>query len=293
MKKFYVAGLALSLLTLPLIASVADTAPAAANNPKVAQVNNKGIFLADLVARKNAMRELQQAPLETVFDPLRDQMVAELLLEQEVSKANLDNDAEVQELARRCTEGAKRQLFLERQVEKMVSDADLMTFFNELMKDFKKQKEVKASHILVQDEAQANQVIKELEKGTDFAALARQHSVDPTSKERGGSLGYFVKDIAKEAMGPEFAESVFVLKAGNFTHKPVKTKFGWHIVKVEEVRTSKPPKFEEAVPQLRMIKSQEALMKFIDGLKKQSQVQLYNMQGQPVADKPATVNVKK
>lgn len=282
------------LTTISAVALLASSAFAAgqSKNPVVAKVGDKSIYYMDVIARKNALPELRNAPIDSVREALVQQMVAELLIAEKVKSSNLDNDPEVKAKVKKCKEAAKMQVFIERQVDKLVTDEALMSLFKELMKDYKKQKEVHAHHILVSSQADANAVIKMLEAGKDFGEVARQKSIDPSTKERGGDLGFFVKDLAKETMGPEFAESVFIIRPGNFTRKPVKTKFGYHIVKVSDSRMSKPPKYEQVAPQLRMVKSQEALLTYINSLKKEKKVQFFDMNGKPVADK-AKVKVKK
>lgn len=283
---FLIKTLTLGCLVAGLVAPGINADDNQSKNPVIAIVGGKKkIYYMDLLARKNAFKELQAVPVEAVYEGLLQQMVAEQLIEDVVKQQNMDNDPEVMERAKKCKEAAKMQTYIERQIEKMVTDEELMTLFKDLMKDYKKQKEVRAQHILVANEQEAHGIIKDLEAGKDFADIARTKSVDPTTKERGGDLGYFVKDIAKETMGPDFAESVFILKPGSFTRKPVKTRFGFHVLKVNDSRTSKPPKFEEVAPQLRQIKSQEALLKFIDGLKKQHNVQLFDVQGKPLQEK--------
>lgn len=252
----------------------------------VAVANGKSIHIGDVLARKNMIPELQNVPLEQVFEGLRDQLVAEVLIEKEVSTSGLENDPEVKKAAERCVEAAKAKIFIERQLEKMVTDEDLMALFKELMKGFKKQKEIRAHHILVPSEAEAKEIIGKLEKGSDFAELAKKHSQDQTSKERGGDLGYFIsKDQAKEIAGPEFAEALITLKPGSFGRKPIKSSFGYHVLKPVESRMSKPPKFEEAAPQLRLMKTQEALLKYIEGLKSKLKVKIFDMLGKPAESK--------
>src|SRR3972149_11399986 len=96
--------------------------------------------------------------------------------------------------------------------------------------------EVRARHILVPTEAEAKAVLDEIKKGTDFAELAKQKSKDPGAAAEGGDLGYF----AKEQMVPEFAEAAFKMNKGQIS-EPVKTQFGWHVIKVEDKRTKTVP----------------------------------------------------
>jgi len=278
------------LLSASIAMAAFSTASAdTTNNPVIAIVKGEKIYLNQALNLKNAVPELQTVSFETVFPTIRDQMVAEILLKHEVKKAKLDDDKEVQERAQKCMEAAKLDIFLKHEVEKRVTDDSLMTLFKTLMKEYKKQKEVKAHHILVESEAEAQKVIKELEKGMSFSDAVKKYTKDKASIEKGGALSdnYFIKDQAKELLGPEFAEAVFILRTGTHTRKPVKTRFGYHIVKVEDSRTTKPPKFEEVAPQLRMLKNQEALMQLIEELKTGAEVAVFDMQGKPATmEKP-------
>ena len=105
--------------------------------------------------------------------------------------------------------------------------------------------EVDARHILVETEVTAQEVFDKVGKGEDFAKLAETYSKDPGSKADGGKLGYFTKG----QMVKEFEDAAFALKKGEVS-KPVQSKFGWHIIKIEDRRTKQPPSFEEVKGQI-------------------------------------------
>ena len=107
------------------------------------------------------------------------------------------------------------------------------------------EKEVHARHILVEKEDEAKAILADLKKGGDFAAIAKEKSKDPGSKENGGDLGYFAKD----QMVPEFAEAAFKLDKGQLSD-PVKTQFGWHVLKVEDKRNRPVPEFDKVKDQV-------------------------------------------
>ena len=114
-----------------------------------------------------------------------------------------------------------------------VTDEAMRKVYDEAVKQMASEKEVRARHILVETEDEAKAILAELKKGADFAELAKEKSKDPGAAE-GGDLGYFTKD----QMVPEFAEVAFKLEKGQMSD-PVKTQFGWHIIKVEDKRTSR------------------------------------------------------
>jgi peptidyl-prolyl cis-trans isomerase C len=128
-------------------------------------------------------------------------------------------------------------------------------------------------------------VIEQLKKGADFATLAKEKTTDPAGKTSGGDLGWFTKD----QMVPDFADAAFKLKKGEFTQTPVKTQFGWHVIKVEDRRVAKPPSFEELKPQLNNELAREFVAQKMNELKTAAKIELYNGDGsKPGAPAAAT-----
>lgn len=125
------------------------------------------------------------------------------------------------------------------------TEDDLKKGYDELVKQAG-ETQYKARHILVKEEADAKKVVAELEKGGDFAELAKKHSTGPNAKA-GGDLGWFT---SSQIDNKPFSDAVEGLKKGAYTKAPVKTKFGWHVILLDDTRTAKPPTFDEAKPQL-------------------------------------------
>ena len=134
--------------------------------------------------------------------------------------------------------------------------------------------EVHARHILVDNEALAKQIIADLKKGGDFAALAKQYSKDPGS-DHTGDLGFFHKD----EMVPEFAAAAFAMKPGEISDTPVHTQFGWHVIQVLERRHAEPPSFEQARAELRQKMIQEGIQKALAEARSQVMVEKFNLDG--------------
>ena len=126
-----------------------------------------------------------------------------------------------------------------------VTDDAMKKVYAEATKQMGEEQEVHARHILVETEDEAKAVLADLKKGGDFAAIAKEKSKDPGSKESGGDLGYFTKD----QMVPEFAEVAFKLDKGQLSD-PVKTQFGWHVIKVEDKRNQPVPEFDKVKEQI-------------------------------------------
>lgn len=128
-------------------------------------------------------------------------------------------------------------------------------------------REYHARHILVEDQATAQGIIKDLQKGADFAKLAQQKSTDP-SAQAGGDLDWFTLD----AMVKPFADAVAQLEPGKITDEPVQTQFGWHVIKLEDSRVNTPPPFDDVKPQVRQLVQRKRIQTYLDELRKGAQI---------------------
>ncbi len=146
-----------------------------------------------------------------------------------------------------------------------VTDDAMHKVYDEAVKQMANEQEVHARHILVPTEDEAKAIEAELKKGADFATLAKEKSKDPGAAE-GGDLGYFTKD----QMVPEFAEVAFKLDKGQISD-PVKTQFGWHIIKVEDKRTKPTPTFDEVKSQIQTYVAHRAQAELVQKLRERRQ----------------------
>lgn len=128
-------------------------------------------------------------------------------------------------------------------------------------------KEYKARHILVKEEETAKDLIGQLDKGGDFAELAKQHSTGPTGKN-GGDLGWFE---AKQMVKP-FSDAVIAMEKGSYTKEPVKTQFGWHVIQLEDARETQPPGLENVRDEITNSLQQKGLAEYMQGLREQSEI---------------------
>ncbi len=166
-------------------------------------------------------------------EQLLDSLVTQEVLFQESQRAGLEKSPEIQN---RLTD-ARRQILVEAFMQKLVAedvnDDKVKEYYNAHKADFR---QVKASHILVETEDQAKEVKKRVAKtGADFAAVAKETSTDPSAKENGGDLGFFTKD----QMVKPFADKAFAMKVNEISD-PVKSEFGYHIIKVQEIKEAGP-----------------------------------------------------
>lgn len=259
-----------ALPALPALAQTAPAAPAAAattgDNPVLAIVNGTEIRRSDVAA---AAEELGPNLPQQIQGAARDEYVLGFLIDLTAmaQAAEADKLAETDAFKQQMEFIRKRllmQALLEKATKAALTDAALKQTYEEAVKQQKPEEEVHARHILfradpndakAQGEAEkkAKDVEAQLKKGADFAKLASQLTEDPSGKEDGGDLGFFTKD----QMVPEFAEVAFTLKPGEIS-QPVKTQFGWHVIKVDEKRTKPVPTFDEVKPQIEQFLAQKA-----------------------------------
>ncbi|MGL4397142.1 MAG: peptidylprolyl isomerase [Hyphomicrobium sp.] len=234
---FAPAALALAL-ALPF--SLAALAPAFAEDKVVATINGKAVTNGDLAVAESeigsdmgTMPEAQKrmSLLEFLID---NQLFAEAAEGEKLGESP-DFATRLNYLKRR----ALREMYFEKVIKSSVSDDDARKFYDEQVKLLKPEEEVQARHILVESEEKAKEIKEKLKSGGDFTALAKENSKDPGSKEDGGNLGYF----GAGQMVPEFDQVVFKLAKGDVSD-PVKTQFGWHLIKLEDKRVKQPPAFD-------------------------------------------------
>ncbi len=253
---------------------------ATAANPKVADVGGEMILKSDVEQLYNAIKQRAgaQAPAQDeVFWMLVDQIVASRLIIQAATKDNLQSTAEVQAAVKMATEQIVQEAYVQSLFKGLDTDANLKPLYDQMVESMKGQQEIRARHILVADEAKAVELIKKINDGAKFEDVAKAESIDTGSGANGGDLDYFSKD----AMVPEFGTVAFALSDGQMTQTPVKTQFGYHIIKVEGRRAVTPPKFEDVKPQLVARAQQEKLQSVISTLRAQGNVKLVAAEGVP------------
>ncbi|GBR77462.1 peptidyl-prolyl cis-trans isomerase C [Candidatus Termititenax dinenymphae] len=164
-----------------------------------------------------------------------DQLIEEKLLAVEAKELGYAKNAEVLKTLEAVKDEIMTNQYVKDAVSKLsVSDAEITKAYNDNKDKYVQPESVRASHILVDTEAEVKTVQDALKNGKDFAAVAKEYSTDPGSASNGGDLGYFIKDQMVEP----FEKAVFALKKGETTKTPVKTQFGWHIIKVVDYKPS-------------------------------------------------------
>jgi peptidyl-prolyl cis-trans isomerase C len=238
------AAFAAALLTAPFPVAIHLAGESAAQEKPqerlVAKVNGKSITESDMqLAEAEIGNELGSIPPEARRRVILEYIIENQLFADAAEAAKLGSGTAFEERMNYWRRRALREYYFEAELNKSVSEADAKKFYDQQVGNAKAQEEVRARHILVESEDLAKQLHGRITKGEDFVALAKEHSKDPGSKDDGGDLGYF----GKGQMVPVFEETAFGLKAGEVS-TPVKSQFGWHIVKVEDRRARGAPPFD-------------------------------------------------
>lgn len=268
------------LKSLSLVALLATTTPVFADDPVVAVVDGKKFTYSEVLAAKSSLpKQFQSESDEKLFPVLVNQAVDNYLINKAAEAAGTANQADVKKAIEKAKEGIISQAYLLEKIKPLITDKAVEEKYAEVVKNFPKEKEVHLRHILVPDESTAKAIIKALKNGQDFQKLAQSKSTDETSKD-GGDLGFFLKS----QLPKELADAAFDLSAGAYSQTPIKTDFGWHVIKVEGFRDAKPPKMEEVKNELKALVTQEAILDILKKLRSQAKVELFNKDGTPLKE---------
>ena len=255
--------------------------PAAEKDPVVALVNGVEIRRSDVEeARTRLPERFRQGPLEGVFGILVSTLIDSKIMAAEARKQGIADDPVFKRRMAMVTEQVLERALLTRHLERTITDGMLKKAYADMVKNMGNKKEIRDRHILLKTQKEAKAVIAELNKGADFAELAKKKSIGP-SKEAGGDLGYF----GEGQMVPAFFEAAFALDIGAITKVPVKTRFGWHVIKLEDKRDVKPPTFEEMRDRLSASLSRKIGGEYIESLRKKAKVERFNQDGTPIKEK--------
>jgi peptidyl-prolyl cis-trans isomerase C len=255
------------LLTAVTAAIFGIAVPAFAQN--VAIVNGKPVPKARVEMLQQQLAKAGRPVTPELLGQLKDEVIAREIFMQEAQKRGLDatDDYKAQmELARQTI--LIRELFADYQAKNPVTDAEVKAEYDKFVAT-NGGKEYKARHILVETEDQAKKIIADLKKGAKFEDLAKKQSKDPGSGANGGDLDW----ATAASYVPEFAEAMVKLKKGELTQAPVKSQFGWHVIRVDDIREAQLPKLEEVKPQVAQQLQQQKLQQFQENLRKSAKVE--------------------
>lgn len=268
---FYRFLLRLTVLFIALAGLGAVSTSYAENTPDhvVAKVDGADITEADVtMALADLGDSIQQIPEAQRHDYAITYLVDIRLGAKAAREAKLADDAEFK---RRIAYQTDRMLFEDynaAQAKKSVTDETMRALYTDTVKNLKPETEIRASHILVETEDQAKDIEKRLKAGEDFAKLATELSKDPGSGKQGGDLGFFTKD----RMVPEFSTAAFALAIGEVS-EPVKSQFGYHVIKLTEKREKPIPTFEEVKDQIEQFMFRRVQQETIQNLRTAGKVE--------------------
>ncbi|MFN3349318.1 peptidylprolyl isomerase [Pseudorhodoplanes sp.] len=280
----------LPVLAAAVFAAAFPLTVQAQTDPVVAKVDGTEIRESDLQAAEDDIGA-QLPPMAP--DAKKDYLttyVADMILVSKAAEAKKlgDTDEFKRKLALARTKLLMEAL-LQNEAKAAVTDEAMKKVYAEAIKDIGNEQEVSARHILVESEDEAKAIAADLKKGGNFDAIAKEKSKDPGSKDSGGDLGYFSKD----QMVPEFAEAAFKLDKGQISD-PVKSQFGWHIIRVDDKRAKQPPAFDQVKDQIENFVQRRAQAELIQKLRAEAKIEkLGEKPADPAAKPNAAAPAKK
>lgn len=253
-----------------LATSLLGLSQAAAQNKVLAKVNGEAITEADVaMAAEDVATEYPNLPPQGIKDLTLDFLIEMKIVAQKAKTEKIDQTDDFKRRIAYVQQRVMMQQLLMREAKQVASDQALKKYYDEQIGQLKPVEEVRARHILVEGEEDAKKIAARLKGGEDFAKIAKEASKDPGSGAEGGDLGFFTKD----RMVPEFAEAAFAMKPGEIS-QPVKSQFGWHVIKVEDKRAQQPPAFEEVQDQFRSLLLRQAYFEAVSTLREGAEVEI-------------------
>jgi peptidyl-prolyl cis-trans isomerase C len=260
---------ALGLIATAMLAIVSLNPVRAADDPVVAKVQGVEIHESDLaMAEEDMGQTVQQMQGEAKRDYIITYLADVILAAQAAEAKKVSDQKEFKSRMAFIRNKLLMETLLQDVGKAAVTDTEMKKVYEEAVKQAGDEQEVRARHILVPTEDEAKAILAEVKKGTDFAELAKQKSKDPGAAAEGGDLGYFTK----EQMVPAFSEAAFKLNKGEVS-EPVKTQFGWHIIKVEDKRAKPVPAFDQVRPQVENFVMQRAQAAYIAKLRADGKIE--------------------
>ena len=236
----YLRKIVSSILAFLLFSIMFLKATQAQNIPIVANVNNEDISLETMIHAMNELPpEIQSQPFMSYYEDLLERVIDIKLFAQEGKKMKLDEEPSVRAAIDFVIEKVLMQAFLSKYVQENIKEENLKASYNNFIADETSREEIKASHILMDTESEAIDIINMLNDGDDFAELAKNKSTGPSGPS-GGDLGWFKRG----QMVPPFEKAAFSLNKNEISQRPVQTQFGWHVIKIFDKRIPEAPSYE-------------------------------------------------
>lgn len=282
----------LAALSVALLCSQQDACADAKANPAVLTFKDKKgksttYYRSDVLKYKQALpEEIRFAPDEAVFSDVRDQLLLDLLFADAIETDSLESDPEVTSELKSAKVEIMKRIWMKRQLNKMVKDEDLVKSYGKIKDSIKGKKVYNTAIIVLNDESTAQSVLKEAQSGKNFADLAKKHSIENATKERGGEIGFLPEEHIARLIDPDASKKIKVLKDGVCSNRIFKKDGKSIIIKRVGMKDAEVPEYKKIESQLKAIEMQKAVGTLAKDLlkKKGSNVQVKDYQGNP--DKP-------
>ena len=223
------------------ILSIANISAKDLNTIVAAKVNNHIISAQDVLNAVSTLPEnVKTKPLFEIYPRVINELINKHLITKRAYSEKLDLDQNVINLIKKNKDSILAKYWLNNFIMNETSEENVKNFYNNYVKSFQEYTEINASHILVKTKNEAVSIINKLNNKSQFSELARAYSIGPSAKN-GGNLGWF----GPGQMVKEFEKAAFLLEKGNISQKPIKTKFGFHVIKLNDIRNAKPKKLNE------------------------------------------------
>ena len=258
------------LLPNLLAVAVLGTAALSASAQNLAIVNGKPVPLERVQALKQELEARSGREVPAEMEPqIKEEIITREVFMQEAARRGLDASPaykQQMELARQTV--LIRELFVDFQEKNPVTDAEIQAEYDKFVEANGAQ-EYRASHILVESEDRAKAIIAEIKGGKKFADIAKKESKDPGSGADGGDLGW----SSPANYVPEFTQAMLALKKGELSAAPVQSQFGWHVIRVDDIRDAELPALDDVKPQIAQQLEQQKMMKFQEELRAKAKVE--------------------
>lgn len=277
-----------AIATVLTITTVVFLAPVSADAQSVRDRLAKDVVIATVdgeqILSSQVLHSFQQLPrqhrqrgLRAVYGQLLEELINGKLLTLHGRLNNLAGDPEVKMAVKIAEDTIVGRIYLNRLVQQSITEERLQARYDEMAKKTPSRLEVRARHILVSTEDEGKEVIKMIKGGQPFEAVAKVHSKDPAGPQ-GGDLGYF----RQSDMVKPFADTAFAMKVGEMTETPVKTEFGWHVIKIEDRRNSSVPPLEKVRPQIIRDLGRLLTVEILNAARNGAKIERFTLEGQPL-----------
>jgi len=246
-------------------------------NQVVARVNGQDVTRQMVIDSASGLPPEVHAQLDMLFPQLLERYVTLRLLSEKGRAENLADDPDVKKRVADFENEAIGKAYFSRILEQRMTPEAIKSRYEQWVKENPPKEEVRAAHILVATEEEAKALIDQVAGGGDFAALAKEKSTDKGSGAQGGELGWFTQDV----MVKEFADAAFAMQPGDISKAPVKSQFGFHIIKLEERRKQPVPTLDEKRQEIESELVMQIQQSVTQELRKDANVEILGPDGKP------------